>query len=100
MRILFVVPYIPSLVRVRLYNLIKALAAEGHRLHLVLLKPPEDRAATVEPLRAACEAIEVFPLSRVRTMMNAALALPSGLPLQAAYSHLPEAERRIQALAQ
>jgi polysaccharide biosynthesis protein PslH len=100
MRILFVVPYIPSLVRVRPYNLIRALAAQGHRLHLALLQPPEDRAASVEPLRAFFEAIEVFPLSRAQTLMNAALALPSGLPLQAAYSHLPEAERRVQALAQ
>jgi len=100
MRILFVVPYIPSLVRVRSYNLIRSLAAEGHKLHLVLLQPPEDRAATVESLRAFCEAIEVFPLSRARTLMNAILALPSGLPLQAAYSHLPQAERRIRALAQ
>lgn len=100
MRILFVVPYIPSLVRVRPYNIIKALAAQGHNLHLVLLQPPEDRAATVEPLRAVCEAVDVFPLSRIRTLINTGLAVPTGLSLQAAYSHLPEAERRLQELAQ
>lgn len=99
MRILFVVPYIPSLVRVRPYNLIRALAAQGQAIHLVLLRPPEDRDVSIEALQAVCEAVEVFPLSRAQTLVNAALAVPQGIPLQAAYSHLPEAEARIQALA-
>lgn len=99
MRILFVVPYFPSLVRVRPYNLIRALAAQGHKLHLVLLRPPEDRAVSIEPLQAVCETVEVFPLTRTQTLLNAALALPTRQPLQAAYSHLPQAEHRLQTLA-
>ena len=99
MRILFVVPYIPSLVRVRSYNLIRSLAALGHRIHLVALQPPEDRSSPIEPLHAFCERIDVFPLTRVRTLLNAALALPARLPLQAAYSHHPQAERHVRALA-
>jgi len=98
MRILFVIPYIPSLVRVRPYNLIRALAAHGHQLHLVLLRPPEDRAVSIDSLQTICEAVEVFPLSRSQTLLNAALALPIRIPLQAAYSHQPEAERHLQTL--
>ena len=43
MRILFVAPYIPSPVRVRPYQWIRALARHGHRVRLVALQPPEDR---------------------------------------------------------
>ncbi len=99
MRILFVVPYIPSLVRVRPYNLIRALAGQGHELHLVFLRPPEDRGVLVEELQTFCRVVEVFPLSRARTLLNGLRALPTRLPLQAAYSHQPEAERHLQRLA-
>lgn len=100
MRVLFVVPYIPSLVRVRPYNLIRALTAAGHKLHLVLLQPPEDRDASADELRGVVDAIDVFKLSRWRTLANAAWAVPAGVPLQAAYSQHPEATRHIRALIQ
>lgn len=98
MRILFVVPYIPSLIRVRSYNLIRSLAAEGHHLHLVLLQPPEDQGVAVDDLRAWCEAVDVFQLSRVQTLLNGLRALPTAWPLQAAYSRQPQAMRRLQQL--
>ena len=99
MRLLFVVPYIPSLVRVRPYNLIRALAAHGQQIHLVLLRPPEDRAVSIESLQTLCETVEVFPLTRTRTLFNTARALPTRTPLQAAYSHHPAAEHHLQTLA-
>jgi sugar transferase (PEP-CTERM/EpsH1 system associated) len=99
MRILFVAPYIPSRIRVRSYNLIRTLAAQGHHVHLVALQPPEDRFASAAELRQVCAQADVFPLSRARTLWNALKALPTSLPLQAAYSHHPQAERRIRDLA-
>lgn len=99
MRVLFVVPYIPSLIRVRPYNLIRALAAEGHRLHLVLLRPPEDKDASIDELRAWCEAVDVFELTRPQTLLNALMALPTEWPLQAAYSRQPQAMQHLQQLA-
>jgi len=98
MHVLFVTPYIPSLIRVRPYNLIRALAASGQTLHLVALQPPEDRSASADGLRAICEQVEVFPLPRSRTLWNALTALPTSLPLQAAYSHHPQVERHLQHL--
>jgi polysaccharide biosynthesis protein PslH len=98
-RILFVVPYIPSLIRVRPYNLIRALAAAGHKLHLVLLQPPEDRTASADSLRPLCEAVDVFPISRAQTLLNGLWALPSGWPLQAAYSRHAGAMQRLRQLA-
>ncbi len=99
MRLLFVVPYIPSLIRVRPYNLIRALAAEGHHIHLVLLQPPEDRGAAVDGLRAWCEAVDVFQLTRVQTLLNGLTALPTEWPLQAAYSRQPQAMQHLRQLA-
>ena len=98
MRILFIVPYIPSLIRVRSYNLIRTLASLGHDVHLVALQPPEDRYASVEKLRDFCAQVDVFRLSRGRTLWNAATALPGALPLQAAYSHHPQARRHLRQL--
>ncbi len=40
LNILFISPYLPSLIRVRPFTLIKALAARGHRLTLLALQPP------------------------------------------------------------
>lgn len=98
MRILFVTPYIPSVVRVRPYHLIRTLAALGHQVHLVALQPPEDRGAPIDTLREACAQIDLFPLARLRTLWNAFTALPTRRSLQAAYSHHPQAERHLRQL--
>ncbi|HEY4690073.1 MAG TPA: glycosyltransferase [Anaerolineae bacterium] len=100
MRVLFITPYIPSLIRVRPYNLLRTLCASGHQIHLVALQPPEDREASLADLRELCERVDVFPLTRGRTLWNATLALPTTLPLQAAYSHHPEAERHLYRLVE
>src|SRR4029079_10620947 len=93
MRVLFVSPYIPSPVRVRPYQWIRALARHGQRVRLIALQPPEDRWVSATALADCCEQIRVFRLSRLQTLRNAAAALPRDLPLQAAYSLHPEAER-------
>jgi polysaccharide biosynthesis protein PslH len=95
MRILFVSPYIPSPVRVRPYQWIRALARHGQLVRLVALQPPEDRWLAKLPVADCCEQVTVFPLSRFQTLRNAATAVPRDLPLQAAYSLHPEAERYI-----
>src|SRR4051794_2259512 len=95
MRVLFVSPYIPSPVRVRPYQWIRALKRHGQRVRLVALQPPEDRWVSGVPVEDCCEHVEVFPLGRLQTLYNAAAAVPRELPLQAAYSLHPDAERYI-----
>lgn len=95
MRVLFVSPYIPSPVRVRPYQWIRALARHGQRVRLIALQPPEDRWVSATALADCCEQIRVFRLSRLQTLRNAAAAVPRDLPLQAAYSLHPEAERYV-----
>jgi glycosyltransferase involved in cell wall biosynthesis len=95
MRVLFVAPYVPSRVRVRPYELIRALARLGHRVHLVMVRPPEDGWAPAAPLRDVCEQVDVFDLSRGRTLLNAARALAGSGPLQGAYARHPAASNRL-----
>jgi sugar transferase (PEP-CTERM/EpsH1 system associated) len=99
MQILFVAPYVPSPIRVRPYQWIRALARQGHRVRLVALCPPEDRWVGEVPVSDCCEQVTVFPSTRWQTVRNALMALPCDLPLQAAYSRHPEAERFIAAQA-
>lgn len=99
MRVLFVAPYLPSRIRVRPYEWIRALAGQGCRVHLVAVQPPEDQRLGDTSVTRWCDAVDVFPLSRARTLLNGARALLSPAPLQAAYARHPAAERRIRELA-
>ncbi len=99
MRVLFVSPYVPSHIRIRPFAWIRALSNLGCRVHLVALRPPEDGGLSDAPVRACCDACEVFPLSAMQTAVNGLLALRSGVPIQAAYSRSRIAERRIRELA-
>jgi polysaccharide biosynthesis protein PslH len=99
MRVLFVAPYLPSPIRVRPYQWIRALAENGHAVRLVALRPPEDAWLDDVPVRRWCESVRVFPLSRLQTLRNALAAMPRDLPLQAAYSQHPAFERFVAAEA-
>lgn len=90
LRILFISPYIPSPIRVRPYNLIKHLAKQGHKITLLALIPPGEDTDTLGTLRDWCHTVKTVSLPRWRTLWNAVRAIPTGLPLQAAYSQSPE----------
>jgi polysaccharide biosynthesis protein PslH len=98
MKILFIAPYIPSLIRVRPYNMLRALAQRGHAVTLLALQPPGDDGEALPQLRQWCEAIYTIPHSRGQTLINGLMALPGGLPLQAAYSRSPAFAQTAQAL--
>ncbi len=90
MRILFISPYIPSLIRVRPYNLIKYLARRGHRITLLALVPPGEDTGSLDTLRAWCHQVLTVPHPKWRTFWNALQVVPGKTPLQAAYSRSPE----------
>lgn len=97
MRLLFVSPYLPSLIRVRPYNLLKALVRRGNEVTLMALQPPGDEGESLPELRRLCRAVEIIPHSKLRTLLNAAAALPTGFPVQAAYSRSPDFDRAARA---
>ena len=72
MDILFVVPYVPNLIRVRPYNLIRYLGLRGHRVTVATLWTNESEYASMENLRAHCHRVVALPISRWRSLFNAA----------------------------
>jgi len=56
MRILFISPYIPSLIRVRPYNILRALVERGNKVTLLALKPPGDQGEALGELRLRIQA--------------------------------------------
>ena len=85
MRILFIAPYLPSLIRVRPYNFIKALAKRGHDISLLCLVQSKNALNGSDHLRRYCDGIKTVYLSHARSMLNALLYSPTSASLQAAY---------------
>lgn len=97
MRVLFVTPYVPSLIRIRPYNWIRGLCAAGHEISLfTLVSGAADRAALGDIMRF-CAEITTEPMPRWRPLWNGVRALPGQDPLQLAWSRHPRLTRRIQA---
>jgi polysaccharide biosynthesis protein PslH len=99
MRILFVVPYVPNLIRVRPYNLIRFLTAAGHELTVFTLWTDQAERADVVALQDHCQEVVALPLSRRQSLVNCLRALLAGVPLQSVYCWQPALARRLTALA-
>jgi sugar transferase (PEP-CTERM/EpsH1 system associated) len=86
------------LIRVRPYNIVRALVGHGHQVTLLALQPPGDNGEALSELQAWCEAVHIVPHSKGQTLVNALLALPSDFPIQAAYSRSAAFDREAAAL--
>lgn len=89
MKILFVVPYVPSLIRVRPYNLIRSLAARGHQVSLLTLWVNEQEREELQRLESVCREVKGLHLPRSRSFLNSLMALPTRQPLQSVYCWQP-----------
>jgi glycosyltransferase involved in cell wall biosynthesis len=89
MHILFVVAYAPSLIRVRPYQLIRALAARGHAVTLATLVERDDELASLDQIRGWGVDVISERLSRSRSLLNCAAALVTPDPLQAHFCWQP-----------
>jgi glycosyltransferase involved in cell wall biosynthesis len=97
MNILFIVPYAPTLIRVRPYNLIRFLARHGHRVTLATVWDTLPEFQSLDNLRAHGIEVIATPLNRAQTMWNALRTLPTPIPLQAAYCQTPTLRKAIAA---
>ena len=95
MDILFIVPYVPSLIRVRPYNFIRALSSRGHRVSVMTLYTTEAEREDAERLAEMCHAVHALPLPRWRSLWNSLLAIPSSRPLQVDYCWQPNLAQEI-----
>lgn len=93
LRILFVVPYAPTQVRVRPHNFLRQLHALGHEVTLLTLysSAEEQQFLATRPYRVIAE-----PLPRWRTLRNSLQALPTRQPLQYAYCWQPKLLRQVE----
>ncbi len=86
MNVLFVVPYVPSKIRVRPYNWIRYLSRLGHRITLFTVCTSRDDHQALQELQGYCDRIHRVDIPTWRSMINCLLALPTRQPLQAVYS--------------
>jgi glycosyltransferase involved in cell wall biosynthesis len=77
MRILYITPYVPSLVTV------------------LSLQSTEQEKRDADELRSCCHHVEMVKLTRQQSLLNCFKALPTMTPLQAAYCHSPAMQRLI-----
>ncbi len=101
MKIIYVTPYVPSQIRTRPYNLIRALRQLGHRITLLTAaSTSSEEQEQADELRDWGVQVEVFPVPLTRSLGNCLLALPTREPLQAVYSYHPRMEQRLSDLLQ
>ena len=75
MNILFVVPYVPSLIRVRPYNLIRHLSARGHNVTVVTPWINGREQRELEELKQYCSEVRTVHLPTWRSFLNCFQAL-------------------------
>lgn len=97
MKILFVVPYVPSLIRVRPYHFVRELTRAGHAV-TVLAATLGGADADTEALRPLAERVEVVRVRGTESARSCAAAVLGGEPLQSAVSISPALRARLRAL--
>ncbi|HIP72232.1 MAG TPA: hypothetical protein EYH05_12645, partial [Anaerolineae bacterium] len=90
MDILFIVPYMPNLIRTRPYNLIRYLSERGHRVTVQTLWVDEQEKEQIAHLQEICYDVQALPMSTRQSLWNSLRAVPSRQPLQSVYSWNPE----------
>ena len=100
MRVLFVAPYVPSLIRVRPFNFIRSLCALGHRVTVVALgvDGATADAEARDALAPFCEAVHVVPHSKRQAAVQCARHFATPTPLWAAYCFSPALEQTLERL--
>ncbi len=86
MKIAFVVPYVPNLIRTRPYNLIVHLGALGHEVEVFTIGSGVQDFQDAEALKRKSRAVHYYAQPLWRSLWNTMLAVPSRQPLQAVYS--------------
>jgi sugar transferase (PEP-CTERM/EpsH1 system associated) len=95
MNILYLVPYVPNLIRVRPYNLIKNLTEQGHRVTVLTLWTNQVEREDLKKLEQICHRVYAAHLPHYRSLINSLNALPSRTPLQSNYCWQPWLSNRL-----
>ena len=95
MKIAYIVPYVPNLIRTRPYNLITQLSLLGHDVTVFTLVTNRQDLADAQTLKTKGVKVHHQFQPIWRSLLNSALAVPSRQPLQAVYSWQGKLARQI-----
>lgn len=90
LRILYVLPYTPSPIRVRPFQTIRALTRLGHRVSVVALDDGSYTAQSLAELRDICESVYLITHQKGQAVLNCAFSLLTPTPLWVAYCRSTE----------
>jgi sugar transferase (PEP-CTERM/EpsH1 system associated) len=99
MRILFVIPNVPSSIRPRPLHFIRGLS-QMHQVSVLCLATTEADDNFASQLRQYCHSLEVIRLSRWRSLWNCFHALFSANSLRCAYFYSPRLRDRVKSLVE
>lgn len=94
MKIAYVVPYVPNLIRTRPYNLIHQLVALGHEVSVFTLGYGGADRKDMEVLRSKVAHLIYEEQPVWYSLWNSLIALPSRRPLQTVYSWNPHLAKK------
>jgi len=96
--IIYLVPYVPNLIRVRPFNLIRVLSEQGDNVTVLTLWSNASERQDLRYLSTICKNVISDPLPKWRSLINCALAIPGKDPLQAAFCWQPALKKKLIAL--
>jgi polysaccharide biosynthesis protein PslH len=94
LRILYVVPNVPSPIRSRPFNFIRSLSRH-HEVSVLCLATEESDYRFISDLRQFCSNLEVIALPRWRSLWNCLTGVFSSKSLRHAYFYSPQLRRRV-----
>jgi sugar transferase (PEP-CTERM/EpsH1 system associated) len=97
MRILFVVPNVPSFIRPRPLNFIRGLS-QNHEISVLCVATNESDHQFASELRPYCHRLEIIRLSRWESLWHCIVALFSSEPLRCAYFYSPSLRDRVRTI--
>lgn len=95
MNILYVCPYMPTLVRTRPFNLVRTLARRGHSVTLATVWENDAERSAIDEWASVGVRVIAERLTRARSAINLSRALMQRQPLQSLYSWQPALARRL-----